>query len=119
MKAMTGLASSAEQVSRPGFFGGIAKRSDATPAAKPPEPDSGELESSVYRFIWKHSKRQQILLVLLTLASFPFLYYSLKLPKTIINRGISGKHFPQEVFGFDFDQVPYLMILCAVFLALV
>src|SRR5258708_2785004 len=103
MKAMTAMASSAEQVLRPGFFGGIAKRSDAsTPAAKPPEPESDKLESSVYRFVWKHSKRQQILLVLLTLASFPFLYYSLKLPKTIINRGISGKHFPQQLFGLDF-----------------
>ncbi len=119
MKAMTALASSAEQVLRPGFFGGTAPRSEATPAAKPPGPDSGDLEPSVYRFILRHSLRRQILLLLLTLASFPFLYYSLKLPKTILNRAIAGKHFPQEFLGFDFNQVPYLMLLCAVFLALV
>ena len=119
MKTMTALASSAEQVMRPGFFPGTARRSDAAPAAKPPEPDAGDLEPSVYRFILKHSKRQQILLLLVTLISFPFLYYSLKLPKTIINRAIGGKHFPQDFLGIDFEQVPYLMILCAIFLALV
>jgi putative ABC transport system ATP-binding protein len=119
MKAMTALASSAEQVLRPGFFPGAAPRSDTAPTAKPPEPDSSELEPSVYRFILKHSMRQQIVLLLLTLASFPFLYYSLKLPKEIVNHAISGKHFPQEFLGFEFEQVPYLIFLCGIFLALV
>jgi putative ABC transport system ATP-binding protein len=119
MKAMTALASSAEQVLRPGFFPGAARRSDIAPAAKPPEPDSSELEPSIYRFILRHSLRQQIVLLLFTLVSFPFLYYSLKLPKEIVNHAISGKHFPQEFLGLEFDQVPYLMFLCALFLALV
>src|SRR5260370_4818356 len=120
MKAVTALASSAEQVLRPGFLPGAAPRSDDTAAAtKPPETESGDLEPSVYRFILKHSMRQQIVLLVLTLASFPFLYYSLKLPKTIINRAIDGKHFPQTFLGIDFDQVPYLMVLCGIFLALV
>ncbi len=119
MKAMTALASSAEQVLRPGFFPGTAPRSDAAPAVKSPEPESGDLEPSVYKFILKHSKRQQLMLLALTLASFPFLYYSLKLPKEIINHAIGGKHFPQEFLGFQFAQVPYLMLLCAIFLALV
>src|SRR5438874_274266 len=120
MKAMTALASSAEQVLRPGFFPGAAPRSDeASAATKPPEPASGEIESSVYRFTWKHSLRQQILLLLLTFASFPFLYYLLKLPKEIINHAIAGKHFPQDFLWFQFEQVPYLMFLCGIFLALV
>src|SRR5713226_8313236 len=120
MKGVTALASSAEQVLRPGFFPGTAPQSDdATAATKPSEPDSIDLEPSVYRFILKHSLRQQIVLLVLTLASFPFLYYSLKLPKTIINRAIDGKHFPQTFLGIDFDQVPYLMVLCGIFLALV
>ena len=62
---------------------------------------------------------QQIMLLVLTLVSFPFLYYSLNLPKTIINRAIHGHHFPEEFLGFQFDQVPYLMLLCAMFLTLV
>jgi putative ABC transport system ATP-binding protein len=122
MKATTVLASSAEQVLRPGFFPGAAPRSEAAPAAKPPEPpevQSSDLEPTIYRFILKHSMRQQIVLLVLTLASFPFLYYSLKLPKTIINRAIDGHHFPVELFGLEFNQVPYLMVLCAAFLALV
>src|SRR6266849_252499 len=119
MKTVTALASSAEQVLRPGFLPGTAPRSEAAPAAKPPEAEGGDLEPSIYRFILKHSMRQQIVLLVLTLASFPFLYYSLKLPKTIINRAIDGKHFPQTFLGIDFDQVPYLMVLCGIFLALV
>jgi len=119
MKAATAMASSAEQVLQPGFFPGAARQSDTAPAAKPPEPDSTELEPSVYRFILKHSLRWQIVLLLLTLASFPFLYYSLKLPKEIVNHAIAGKHFPQEFLGFEFEQVPYLMFLCGIFLALV
>src|SRR5713101_2922724 len=120
MKATTALASSAEQVLRPGFFPGTEPRSDGTTAeAKPPEPASSDLEPTVYRFILKHSLRQQIFLLVLTFASFPFLYYSLKLPKEIINHAIDGKHFPQEFLGFEFNQVPYLMFLCALFLALV
>jgi putative ABC transport system ATP-binding protein len=121
MKAMTALASSAEQLVRPGFFPrAAAPRSDANaPATPPPEPMGGDLEPSVYRFILRYSLRQQIILLLLTLASFPFLYYSLKLPKEIVNHAIGGKHFPQDVFGLELDQVPYLMFLCAIFLALV
>jgi len=120
MKAMTAMASSAEQVVRPGFFPGTAPRSDATtPAKPPPEPENADLEPTVYRFIINHSLRQQIFLLLLTFASFPFLYYSLKLPKEIINHAIGGKHFPQEFFGIEFNQVPYLMFLCGIFLLLV
>jgi hypothetical protein len=34
-----------------------------------------------------------------------------KLPKEIINHAISGKHFPVDLFGFKFNQIPYLMFL--------
>jgi hypothetical protein len=91
----------------------------AKPPAKPVPVIEDSLEPSVYRFILRHSFKQQLVLLVVTLISFPFLYYSLDLPKTIVNRAIGGKHFPQEFFGFQFDQVPYLMTLCAVFLALV
>ena len=120
MKAMTAAASSADAVLRPGLLPGVAPQSDAERVPQPPiPPEVSDLESSVYRFILKHSMKQQILLLLLTLSSFPFLYYSLDLPKTIVNRAIGGKHFPEQLLGFEFDQVPYLMILCAAFLALV
>ena len=77
------------------------------------------MESSLLRFILRHSLRQQIGVVVLTLVSFPFLYYSLDLPKTIINQAIGGKNLPKEVFGYPVDQVGYLMVLSGVFLLLV
>jgi ABC-type multidrug transport system fused ATPase/permease subunit len=94
----------------------------AEAAEPPPKPGldvEDSIEPTVYRFILRHSHKQQIMLLVLTLVSFPFLYYSLDLPKTIVNRAIGGKHFPQTFLGFDFDQVPYLMTLCGVFLGLV
>ena len=57
--------------------------------------------------------------MILTLVSFPFLYYSLDLPKTIVNQAIGGHHFPAPFLGMEFDQIPYLMTLCGVFLVLV
>src|SRR5947208_3477451 len=120
MKAMTAAASSADAVLRPGLLPGVAPQSDAERVPRPPiPPEVSDLEPSVYRFILKHSLKRQIFLLLLTLASFPFLYYSLDLPKTIVNRAIAGKHFPEPFLGFEFDQVPYLMILSALFIALV
>src|SRR6185437_9886130 len=73
-----------------------------------------------YGFIIRHSRWHQVMLLIFTLVSFPFLYYSLDLPKTIVNRAIGGKKFPQELYGiFQLDQIPYLLTLCGIFLALV
>jgi putative ABC transport system ATP-binding protein len=77
------------------------------------------MEQTLIRFILRHSLRQQIAVVALTLVSFPFLYFSLDLPKTIINQAIGGKNLPKEVFGFPVDQVSYLMVLSGLFLLLV
>jgi putative ABC transport system ATP-binding protein len=82
-------------------------------------PPEAHLEQTLYGFIVKHSWKQQLAPLILTGLSFPFLYYSYDLPKTIVNRAIGGKKFPQEFFGLQLDQIPYLMILCAIFLALV
>src|SRR5919205_3652446 len=99
MKAMTATASSADAVLRPGLLPGVAPQSDTERMPQPPvppAPETSDLEPSVYRFILKHSMKQQVLLLLLTLVSFPFLYYSLDLPKTIVNRAIAGKNFPEH-----------------------
>ncbi len=96
------------------------ERKLAAPPVAPPAPgDPNALEPSIYRFILRHSLRQQLWLLVLTLISFPFLYYSLELPKTIINRAIKDHHFPLRVFGFAFDQIPYLLVLSTIFLVLV
>ncbi|MFQ6022920.1 MAG: ABC transporter transmembrane domain-containing protein [Acidiferrobacterales bacterium] len=77
------------------------------------------MEPSIFKFILKYSRREQILLLLVTAASLPFLYLTLELPKIIINEAIGGRDFPQEVFGYQLEQISYLMLLCGLFLALV
>src|SRR5688500_9422010 len=77
------------------------------------------LEPTIDRFILRYSLRDQLYLVVVTLLSFPFLYYSLELPKLIINQAIGGQHFPVEILGQALDQTWYLVLLCGVFLALV
>jgi ABC-type multidrug transport system fused ATPase/permease subunit len=78
------------------------------------------MESTLFRFIFKFSWRQQIAVLALTLISFPFLYISLDLPKTIINEAIQAKKkFPVEILGVSLDQLGYLALLSALFLLLV
>jgi putative ABC transport system ATP-binding protein len=70
-------------------------------------------------FVWRYSKRDQLVILGLTVASFPFVYLSLEIPKIIINEAIDGRDFPKNVLGVELEQVPYLLALCAAFLALV
>lgn len=89
------------------------------------------MERSLFKFIWRFSSVQQIMALVLTLISFPFLYVSLDLPKTIINKAISGdpESFPASRFGFEFlgfefagiemGQITYLLVLCGFFLMFV
>ena len=70
---------------------------------------------------------QQIILLCIILAFYPFLFITLDLPKIIVNRAIKpgGDSGPFEVpiFGFeiplDVSQVTYLLILSFAYLALV
>jgi len=95
---------------------------------------------TMYGFVWAYSKREQIMALVLTLLSFPFLYYSFDLPKTIINKAIkdptkatdAGVPVPHEIvdvvvfgynltdmFGFTMERLSYLFLLCGLFLILV
>ena len=101
------------------------------------------MERSLFGFILKYSKRDQLLIVPLVLLSMVFYYASLDLPKTIINQPIQGKGFPgpestayflrfgfslpeflgggtYQVFdGFALERTPYLLALTLTFLALI
>jgi len=129
-KGMAALVSTAEGALRPArdWFGFLPRRQKpavSVPAAGPPRKGAEEpnaLEPTIYRFILRYSLRQQLTLLVLTFISFPFLYYSLVLPKTItnfINGAIGGKNVPSQILGIPFDQISYLMLLCVVLLALV
>jgi len=73
------------------------------------------MDKSLFKFVWKYSKRDQIVLLLLTLLTFPILYVSLELPKRIINDAIDSTTETVVVLGLTFSQVQFLWLLCAAF----
>ncbi len=101
------------------------------------------MERSLFGFILKYSRREQLLIVPLVVLSMVFYYASLDLPKMIINQPIQGKGFatpdstaaflrmhfslPEmlggaklELFdGFELERTSYLIALTLTFLALI
>ena len=100
------------------------------------------MERGLFGFIWRYSKREQLLIVPLVVASMVILFASLDLPKTIVNEPIQGKRFPNPdstvtflriafnfpdflggpavlVEGFAMERTPYLIALSLAFLALI
>lgn len=77
------------------------------------------MDTNFLSFVWRHSKREQLVILAITFASFPFVYLSLELPKIIINEAIDGTDWPRDVLGFEMEQIPYLLFLCGIFLSLV
>ncbi|MGB0630270.1 MAG: ABC transporter transmembrane domain-containing protein [Alphaproteobacteria bacterium] len=79
------------------------------------------MEKSIYRYVIKYSMRQQVVLTLMAIASFPFLYAFYQLPKMIIDDAILAKNtvFPVTVAGVELDQTGFLWLLCTGFLLLV
>ena len=69
------------------------------------------MERSLFGFILRYSKRDQMLIVPLVVASMVVYYLSLDLPKTIINQAIQGVSFPtvdsvRRLLGFDLHRIP-------------
>ena len=89
------------------------------------------MDQSVFGFIWRHSKRDQLLIVGLVLLSLPFYFLSLDLPKTIVNKAIQGDGLAegglavirlgwwQGAPSIEADRVAFLVLLSFAFLALV
>src|ERR671920_1994862 len=66
------------------------------------------MEKSLFRYIWTHSKRDQLIVCAVVLASLPFYFMSLDLPRQIVNQAIQGEAFkdgnataPFLKVGFD------------------
>ncbi len=76
------------------------------------------MEPSLFKYILSHSKKDQILLILLSLASLPLVYITLELPKKIINL-LEGTDVPDSIFGYEFDRLGMLMVLSFAFLMVV
>ncbi len=102
------------------------------------------MERNLFKYIWRHSRREQVGILLLVVISLPFYFLSLNLPKQIVNEGIidgydligkAGEEQQRSLFsleglfglgndgtlfeGFALDPYSYLLALCVVFLALV
>jgi putative ABC transport system ATP-binding protein len=101
------------------------------------------MERSLFGFILRYSKREQLMIVPLVVASMFIYFATLDLPKAIINEAIQGKRFPTPdttvpflkmqvtlpqfmggqtlpIFdGFALHQLPYLLALTLAFLALI
>jgi putative ABC transport system ATP-binding protein len=105
------------------------------------------MESNLFKYIWRHSWREQLVILAVVLVSQVFYFLSLDLPKTIVNEPIQGKGFetagataryfvisfdlPEflapgaadrtvHIFnGFEFDRTDYLIALSLTFLTLV
>lgn len=101
------------------------------------------MERSLFGFIIRYSRREQLLIVPLVAASMLIYFSMLDLPKAIINEAIQGKRFPEAEStvaflkvhltlpaflggdtlrlseGFALHQLPYLFALTFAFLALI
>ncbi|WP_171094489.1 cyclic nucleotide-binding domain-containing protein [Ruegeria sp. HKCCD9179] len=73
----------------------------------------------MFRFIWKYSKRDQLILLAVTATLFPLLYLTLELPKRIINDAIGAPNPEVTILGYTMSQTNFLVILCFAFLAAV
>lgn len=77
------------------------------------------IERSLFEFIWKYSKRDQLILLVVTTLLFPLLYLTLELPKRIINDAIGAQGATVQVAGMTISQVNFLWLLCGAFLVAV
>src|SRR4029450_4147598 len=51
------------------------------------------MDRSLFRYIWQHSRRDQLIVCAVVLASLPFYFASLDLPRRIVNEAIQGGAF--------------------------
>src|SRR6185312_3394530 len=101
------------------------------------------MEKSLLKYIWTHTKSLQAWIFIVILVSMPLYFYSLDLPKQIINGPIQGKGFHSSadthVFlhvvlpfsealtgksvtlfqGFELTRLPLLVVLCLAYTVLV
>jgi len=100
---------------------GIGTAPAGTEAASPPAGDSGGIQPTLHGFILKHSLWQQAFIIILVVVSLPFYYYSLDLPKTIINTITKWTPHPFSVgiTTFHLDHLTYLWTLCGLYFLMV
>ena len=51
------------------------------------------MDPNLFRYVWRHSRRDQLIIFAVVLASLPFYFASLDLPRRIVNEAIQGRAF--------------------------
>ncbi len=101
------------------------------------------MNRNLFSYIWTHSRREQLAILLVVVLSLPFYFAALDLPKYIVNDAIQGRAFAGgkteatlftlritipsvlgggqvTVFeGVSLERLPYLFALSSMFLLLV
>ncbi|MCP1336539.1 ABC transporter transmembrane domain-containing protein [Futiania mangrovi] len=100
------------------------------------------MDANLFRYIWRHSRLDQLAVLVLVLVSLPFYFISLDLPRNIVNEAIQGQGFgpndPTQPFlslslplpealggtiqlfeGVPLERMPYLFALSGMFLLMV
>ncbi|PSL20884.1 cyclic nucleotide-binding protein [Shimia abyssi] len=77
------------------------------------------IEPTLFSFIWKFSKRDQMVLLVLTACLFPLQFLTLELPKRIINDAIDAEQSFIDVFNIEMAQETFLITLSVLFLVAV
>lgn len=57
------------------------------------------MEPNLFRYIWHHSKAEQLQILLVVVVAQIFYFLSLNIPKTIVNEAIQGDSFPKDAAG--------------------
>ncbi len=77
------------------------------------------MQNHLFKYIWTYSRAQQLIVVAVTLLSFPIFYLTLELPKVIINNALTDVTADKSLFGWQLGPVTYLTLLCFSLLGLV
>ena len=96
----------------------------------------------LFSYIWRNSRREQLFILAVVVISLPFYFYSLELPKSIVNNAIQGRAFAHgettatlfamhlqwpallgggswDFPGLSLERYAYLFVLSGLFLVLV
>jgi putative ABC transport system ATP-binding protein len=54
------------------------------------------MQRNLFSYIWRHSRPEQIVILILVVFAQVFYFLSLSVPKSIVNNGISGNAFKDQ-----------------------
>lgn len=75
------------------------------------------LDPRLFSSVLRHSRKQQALMIALSLVAMPILYLTLELPKQIVNNALDSDRFPVRLWDYELDQVAFLLVLCGFYLS--